>query len=302
MEKEKTNKNFTRDKACNYTGSVAVVGGGVGGIQASLDLAESGFKVYLIDKNPCIGGVMAQLDKTFPTNDCAMCTLAPRLVDAGKHINIEKVMDSQVTKVEGEPGNFRLSLKKRGRYIDLSKCTGCSLCVEKCPIKVSNEFDIDLIKRTAIYRRYPQAVPGAFSITKEGTAPCRFGCPAGVNAHAYVALIAEGRFQEALEVERRENPFPAICGRVCPHACELECKRGELDEPIAIAELKRFIADWEFKNPDKKPALPSNLKSRKEKVAIIGSGPAGLSCAHYLAMKGYNVTIFEALPVAGGML
>ncbi|MFH1231462.1 MAG: FAD-dependent oxidoreductase, partial [Planctomycetota bacterium] len=283
-------------------GSVVVVGGGVGGMQASLDLAEAGYKVYLVDKESCIGGTMAQLDKTFPTNDCAMCTLAPRLVDTGSHLNIEKITNAEVEKVEGEPGNFKVILNKKSRYIDLTKCTGCSICVEKCPVKVDSEFDTDLIKRNAIYRRYPQAVPGAFTIDKQGVSPCRFACPANVNAHAYVALIGQGRFAEALEVERRQNPFPAICGRICPHPCEFECTRNEIDEPISIAVLKRFLVDWETAHPDKKSPIPEIKEERTEKVAIIGAGPAGLMAARELALKGYPVTIFEAQQESGGML
>jgi len=283
-------------------GAVLIVGGGIGGMQAALDLAESGIKVYLAEKESAIGGVMAQLDKTFPTNDCAMCTMAPRIVEIGRHKDIEIITLSDVKKVEGEAGNFKVILYKKARYINLDQCTGCSLCVEKCPIQVDSEFDQGIIKRTAIYRRYPQAVPGAFAIDKQGISPCRFACPAGVNPHAYVALIAQGRFAEALSVQRRENPFPAICGRICPHGCETECRRSDLDQPIAIAGLKRFLADWELANPDEKSSLPQDLKTKKEKVAIIGSGPAGLSCAHYLAHKGYHITIFEAFSVAGGML
>jgi heterodisulfide reductase subunit A-like polyferredoxin len=283
-------------------GSVLVVGGGIGGMQASLDLAEAGYKVYLVEQTPCIGGTMAQLDKTFPTNDCAMCTLAPRIVDTGSHLNIEKITNTQVEKVEGEPGNFKVTLNKKARYIDISKCTGCGVCTEKCPVKVNSEFDEKLIKRTAIYRRYPQAVPGAFAVDKQGVSPCRFACPIGVNAHAYVALIAQGRFAEALEIERKQNPFPAICGRICPHPCETECTRKDLDESISIAALKRFLVDWETANPDKKAPLPQIKEKRNEKIAIIGAGPAGLMAARELAINGYNVTVFESLPEAGGML
>jgi heterodisulfide reductase subunit A-like polyferredoxin len=283
-------------------GAVLVVGGGIGGMQASLDLAEAGYKVYLTEKSPCIGGVMAQLDKTFPTNDCAMCTLAPRIVDTGSHLNIDKITDAQIEKISGEPGNFQVTVKKNARYIDLSKCTGCSACTDKCPVSISSEFEMDLMKRKAIYRRYPQAVPGAFSIDKKGVSPCSFACPAGVNAHAYVALAGQGRFAEALEVERRKNPFPSICGRICPHPCELECARKDVDEAVSIMVLKRFLSDWEVSNPDKKAPLPAIKEKRNEKVAVIGGGPAGLMAARELATKGYKVTVFEAQAEAGGML
>lgn len=116
-------------------GAVLVVGGGVGGMQASLDLAEGGYKVYLVEKGPSIGGVMAQLDKTFPTNDCAMCTLAPRMVDCGGHLNIEKLTYSEIESIEGAAGNFKVRVKRKARYVDPDKCTGCGECVENCLVK-----------------------------------------------------------------------------------------------------------------------------------------------------------------------
>jgi heterodisulfide reductase subunit A len=115
-------------------GAVLVVGAGIGGIQSALDLADSGFKVYLLEKNPSIGGVMAQLDKTFPTNDCSMCILAPKLVTAGRHPNIELITYSDLESVEGQEGKFRIKVNKRARSVDESKCTGCGTCTEKCPV------------------------------------------------------------------------------------------------------------------------------------------------------------------------
>ncbi|HLE02216.1 MAG TPA: FAD-dependent oxidoreductase, partial [Dehalococcoidia bacterium] len=123
---------MTTDKKA---GSVLVVGGGIAGMQASLDLAESGFKVYMVESSPAIGGRMAQLDKTFPTNDCAMCTLAPRMVDVGSHINIEKLTYSEVVGIQGEPGHFRVTVKKKARSVDIEKCTGCGECTLHCPVR-----------------------------------------------------------------------------------------------------------------------------------------------------------------------
>jgi NADH:ubiquinone oxidoreductase subunit E len=127
----------SRDKI----GAVLVVGGGIGGMQASLDLANSGYKVYLVEKSPAIGGVMAQLDKTFPTNDCAMCTLAPRLVDCGKHPNIEKLTYSEVLGIEGQPGHFRVKVKKKARSVNPDKCTGCEECSKGCLVRNRAYFD-----------------------------------------------------------------------------------------------------------------------------------------------------------------
>lgn len=116
-------------------GAAMVLGGGIGGMQAALDLAESGIKVYLVENKPGIGGVMSQLDKTFPTNDCAMCTMAPRLVEIGRHKDIEVITLADVDKIEGAAGNFKITLNKKARYIDESKCTGCGLCVSNCPTR-----------------------------------------------------------------------------------------------------------------------------------------------------------------------
>jgi len=131
--------------------------------------------------------------------------------------------------------------------------------------------------------------------------PCAVACPAGVQVKSYVTLISAGRFREALEVVRERNPFPGICGRVCTHPCEESCNRGDADEPLAIRQLKRFIADWEMQNPDE--AKPEKIVPKYgEKVAVIGSGPAGLTAAADLARLGYAVTIFEALGKPGGMM
>jgi len=124
--------NKTQD---NKVGAALVVGGGIGGMQAALDLAESGIKVYLTDNKPSIGGVMSQLDKTFPTNDCAMCTMAPRLVEIGRHKDIEKITLSEVESISGQPGNFSVRIKKYPRYVDETKCTGCGACVSNCPTR-----------------------------------------------------------------------------------------------------------------------------------------------------------------------
>ena len=169
-----------------------------------------------------------------------------------------------------------------------------------CPVVRKNEYDMEMSERRAAFRKYPQAVPGAFAIEKRGTSPCKATCPAHISVQGYVALTARGKYQEALKLIKEENPLPAICGRVCHHPCETACMRGELDEPVAIDSIKRFLADLDLSSETR--FVPQIKEKRNEKAAIIGSGPAGLSCAYYLAIEGYRVTVFEKLPVLGGML
>ncbi len=168
-------------------GAVAVIGAGVAGIQSALDLADEGFKVYLIDSKTTIGGRMAQLDKTFPTLDCSMCIMSPKMVEASRHPSIDLMLYSQVLSVQGIEGDFKLKLLKKARYVDEDKCTGCGLCVEKCPTKVTDEFNAGSSKRKAIYLAFPQAVPRIMTIdaskciylTKGKCGVCKKVCTAG---------------------------------------------------------------------------------------------------------------------------
>ena len=148
-------------------GSVLIVGGGVGGMQAALDMADSGFKVHMVQKDSSIGGTMVMLDKTFPTGDCAMCMISPKMVEMGRHPNIRIHTLSKVTCVEGEPGNFSVKVRQEARYVDPEKCTGCGICEEKCPKKVVSEYEQGLSKRKAIYTLLPQAVPNTRAIDRE---------------------------------------------------------------------------------------------------------------------------------------
>jgi len=151
----------------NKIGAIAVIGGGIAGIQASLDAANSGFKVYLIERNPSIGGIMAQLDKTFPTNDCSTCMISPKLIEVAKHPNIEIISYAEVLDVSGPPGNFSIKINKKARYVDEDRCVGCGICAGKCPKKVPDEFNRGLGKRKAIYVSFPQAVPLIYTIDRD---------------------------------------------------------------------------------------------------------------------------------------
>ena len=162
-------------------GSVLVVGGGIAGIQASMDLADSGFKVYLAEATMSIGGVMSQLDKTFPTNDCSICILAPKLVAAGRHENIFLMINTTVDKIEGDPGNFKVDLLQKSLLIDQEKCTGCGVCAQKCPVEAIDFFNEGLSEKGAVSVKFPQAVPLVFSIEQDlciGCGICQGVCKA----------------------------------------------------------------------------------------------------------------------------
>ncbi len=154
------------------TGAVLVIGAGIGGIQASLDLANSGIKVYLLDNSSTIGGAMAQLDKTFPTNDCSMCIMAPKLVECGRHLNIEKITNARAKSLTGEAGNFHVTVVERSRYVDVEKCTGCGVCAASCPVGARDAYNENLGRRSGIYLNYPQAVPRAYIIDKDKCIGC----------------------------------------------------------------------------------------------------------------------------------
>lgn len=287
------------------TGAVLVLGGGIAGVQASLDLANSGFKVYLIERSPAIGGMMSHLDKTFPTGDCATCIVSPKLVECARNLNIEILTLSDLDGLEGGPGHFKAIVRRFPRYVDESKCTGCQECVTACPVKIPNDFDRFLGTRKAISNYYSQAVPNIVSIIKQGHAPCKNTCPAHINVQGYIQLIKKGEYLKAVNLIRERNPLSAICGRVCTHPCEEACTLGNADDPVAIRLLKRFASDKEMEMiasgdsilpPEK--IIPSDAK----KVAVIGAGPSGLTAADDLAENGLAVTVYESESAAGGML
>ncbi|MFZ5864626.1 MAG: NAD(P)-binding protein [Thermodesulfobacteriota bacterium] len=282
----------------DVVGAALVVGGGIAGVQASLDLAESGYKVYLVESQTGIGGRMAQLDKTFPTNDCSTCIFSPKLVSVGQNPNIELLSYSEVDDVAGDEGHFKVRIRQKSRYIYKDKCKACGDCATACPVAVPNQFDQKISNRAATYRLFPQTIPQSFVIDKADRAPCVIACPAHINVQGYVALISKGKYKEAVELIYRNLPLPGVLGRVCPHPCEKVCRRGLKDQPVSICKLKRFAAD----QIDYSTLTLPEIQPKPEKVAIIGSGPAGLSCAYYLALEGYKVTIFEAGPVLGGWL
>lgn len=277
-----------------------VVGGGIAGITAALKIANAGYKVYLVEKEEIIGGKMAQFDKTFPTLDCSGCILTPKTSEVGRHPNIEILTKSELVELSGFVGNFKARVLQRPRFVSLEKCTGCGDCQKVCPIDISSPFELGMTTRHPISRPFPQAIPNTYSIWRTGMPPCQAACPAGVNVQGYMTLTGVGKYTEALALVRERMPFASVCGRICARPCEDACKRGEVDAPSAICYTKRFLGDRE--KEEGITYTPEMKEPREGKVAIVGSGPAGLSAAYYLAIEGYQVTIFEKLPVLGGML
>ncbi len=175
-------------------------------------------------------------------------------------------------------------------------CTHCDTCLFVCPQNVRFSTVVDVLREMALQQGYAGKEGGE----KWGTAPCKASCPAHISIPGFVCAVAEGREEEGLRLIKEELPFPGICGRVCPHPCESDCNRAKVDKPVAIEYLKRFLADQDLSKAT--PYVPVRKPARKEPVAVIGAGPAGLTAAYYLAIEGYALTVFEKLPVAGGMM
>lgn len=198
--------------------------------------------------------------------------------------------------------------------VNKENCVACGQCVENCPTNALRLGQKLCAKTPVEEKKYDKVRDHVWGeknwnidyrdnrkdVAESGTSPCKTACPAHIAVQGYIRLAALGKYTEALELIKKENPFPAVCGRICPHGCESACTRGDIDEPIAIDEIKKFIADQDLN--EKTRFMPKKRNDYGKKIAVIGSGPAGLSCAYYLAIDGYKVTVFEKQPKVGGML
>jgi len=285
--------------AMNY--DVLVVGAGIGGMESALKLGDMGYKVLLVEKEASVGGKMILLSKVFPTLDCASCISTPKMASTIHHPNITALTYAQVDGIRrSADGAFHATVTKKARHVDIDACTGCQKCETACTVSVPDEFNADLVARRAAHITFPQAVPKKAVITREGSSPCSFACPAGIQAHGYVSLIRSGLDEQAYRLVLDATPLVGTLGRACYAPCESECTRGSLEGTLPIRRLKRFASDaHEASGNGTGMELPAPNGKR---VAIVGSGPTGLTAAWQLARLGYSVKILEAAPVAGGFL
>jgi NADPH-dependent glutamate synthase beta subunit-like oxidoreductase/NAD-dependent dihydropyrimidine dehydrogenase PreA subunit len=281
---------------------VMVVGAGTAGMEAALSLGDMGYSVLLVEKEASIGGTMILLSKVFPTLDCSSCIATPKMAAAFHHPQVTTWTSAEVDRIEKAPdGSFRSTVTRKATYVDPARCTGCQQCEIACTVAIPDQFNFGLVGRRAAYIPYPQAVPKKAVIERSGGSPCSVACPAGIKAHGYVSLARSGLLDEAMELILEDTPLAGSLGRACYAPCEDQCTRGELEGAVPIRLLKRFIADRYYAAHPEPSFGPPEVR-REQRVAVIGSGPAGLAAAYDLGRKGYPVTIFEGADQPGGML
>ncbi|HUW64671.1 MAG TPA: FAD-dependent oxidoreductase [Spirochaetia bacterium] len=284
----------------NY--DILVVGSGLGGMESSLKLADMGYKVLLVEKAPSVGGKMILLSKVFPTLDCASCISTPKMAATQHHPNIDVMIYSEVDKItRNGNGRFKVRVRKKPTFVKHNLCTGCRQCEMTCNVAVPDQYNFDLVARRAAHIAFPQAVPKKAVIERQGSSPCLYTCPAGVKAHGYVALTRTGKYDEAFNLVLEDTPLVGSLGRACFALCEGECTRSSLEGPVPIRRIKRFLAD-RYYGGHAEPEHKAPEEPDGKQVAVVGSGPAGLTCAFHLAKRGYKVKVFEAQKVPGGML
>jgi len=280
---------------------VLVIGSGIGGMESALKLGDMGYKVLVVEKDASVGGKMILLSKVFPTLDCASCISTPKMAATTHHENITAFTYTEVEGIERNgDGHFKARIRRKARYVDETTCTGCQQCETACTVAVPDQFNADLIPRRAAYIAFPQAVPKKAVIDRRGSSPCSFACPAGIQAHGYVSLARSGEFEEAFQLVLEATPLVGTLGRACYAPCESECTRGELEGTLPIRRIKRFVDDWHNEHLDGPGVTVAPSNGRR--VAVVGSGPAGLTAAWQLALRGFGVKIFEAASEPGGFL
>lgn len=279
-----------------------VVGGGIAGQEAALSLADMDYKVLLVEKELSIGGKMIQLSKVFPTLDCAACITTPKMSETARHPNITLMLNSQIGSIEKDNKSFKININRKARFVKPEVCTGCQECEFACPEVRPDDYNTGLAGRKVAYIPFSLANPRIASIERQGeSAPCINKCPGGVKPYGYISLVRNGQYEDAMNLHLEDIPIPGSLGRACYAPCQSECTRSSLEAPVDIRRIKRFFAEDYYKKYPQAPAKETKPSTGK-RVAIIGSGPAGLTAAYHLALKGHAVKIYEAAPKAGGML
>jgi NADPH-dependent glutamate synthase beta subunit-like oxidoreductase/NAD-dependent dihydropyrimidine dehydrogenase PreA subunit len=278
--------------------AVLLLGSGYGALKVAEDMAEAGIPLVWVTRAQHFLELPKGVEKVPEWPEDLNFQFRPLYLRVTRHPLVTPLTRAKVQSLERTPEGCRVVVDQDPIYVDYDLCTGCSRCMEVCPLEQQGRLPLS---------RTPAYCPSrALELDKRKISPCRMECPLGVNVPAYMALTAAGRFEEALRVIKEDNPLPGICGRVCHHPCEALCRRAELDQAVAICDVKRFLSDYQAGHGNTSVGEASQVSSvepsHKERVAIVGSGPAGLTAAHYLAKAGLRATIFEALPEAGGML
>ena len=243
--------------------------------------------MVVMDENNCMVDIARFFLSFTQSESCGKC--APCRLGTTQMLSIL----NRITRGDGVPGDIERLIEVGTNVRRASLCGLGQTCANPVLTTIAHfreEYEAHILEK-----RCPAA-----SCENMIISACQHACPAGIDVPNYVAFIAEGKFFEAAELIRERNPFPGICGRICHHPCELKCRRGELDDPVSIRALKRFAADWYYANVEEPPE-PFPIRN-SQRVAVVGAGPAGLSCAFYLRKMGYGTTVFEALPVGGGMM
>ncbi len=221
-----------------------MVGSGIGGMESALKLGDMGYKVLVVEKDASVGGKMILLSKVFPTLDCASCISTPKMAATIHHPNIDVLTYAQVEGIrDNGDGTYHAKITQKPKFIDEAACTGCRQCEMACNVAVPDEFNADMVSRRAAYIAFPQAVPKKAVIDRAGVSPCTYECPAGIKAHGYVARVRSGEYEQAFDLVLETTPLVGSLGRACYAPCEEQCTRGELEGPLPIRRLKRFIAD-----------------------------------------------------------
>lgn len=281
---------------------VLVTGGGIDGVQSALDLADAEIEVVLLEKSAALCPDTPGNHRTRPRT----LLLAPKLLRAISHPNIRVITGASLVQLKGDKGDFKATVSENPRYVSADLCTSCGRCERECPVDIVPHPVEANRRHKAIHRPGGlKSIPSTYVIDKRGLPPCTAACPGGVNTHGFVALIAKGKFTEALDLITEAVPFPRVLGRVCGHPCQSYCARSRIDHAVSICALKRFVADNNSTHSSLMRTQSLNGAAKPTgtlRIAIIGAGPAGLTAARDLARLGHRATVFEALPAPGGMI